>query len=73
MNSLRLNSYLPGHASVMGFFKEKFPNPLKPIVPYDVEYCSRTLLKRIEESVRFTFPLVLLAYSDIGSCFFFGF
>ena len=42
LESTRPCSYAPGHASIMGWFQEKFPSP-----SYDIDICPRTLLKRI--------------------------
>lgn len=45
LDSLRTSSYAPGHASVMGWFQEKYsPSPSGSL---DIDICPRTLLKRI--------------------------
>ncbi|KAJ3490279.1 hypothetical protein NLI96_g1520 [Meripilus lineatus] len=44
LSSLRISSYAPGHAVVMSYLQEKFPNPEHGlVVPID----PRTLLKRV--------------------------
>lgn len=50
LDSLRLCTYAPGHASVMGWFEEKVPIPGADGVPtLKVDLCPRGTLKRILE------------------------
>ncbi|KAJ2935070.1 hypothetical protein H1R20_g2074, partial [Candolleomyces eurysporus] len=46
LNSIKICTYAPGHASIMGWFQEKYPPP-GPNPSYDISLCPRTLLKRI--------------------------
>ena len=48
MDSLRVCTYAPGHASVMGWYEEKVPiRGVDGIPRFDVDLCPRTTLKRI--------------------------
>ncbi|KAJ3501126.1 hypothetical protein NMY22_g19031 [Coprinellus aureogranulatus] len=47
LDSLRTSSYAPGHASVMGWFQEKYPSP-----SLDIDVCPRALLKRITDQAK---------------------
>ena len=50
LSSLRISPYAPGHASVLGWFEEKRPNPgLQGRLALEVDICPRTILRRIVE------------------------
>ena len=42
LNSIKICTYAPGHASIMGWFQEKYPPP-GPNPSYDINLCPRTL------------------------------
>lgn len=62
LDSCKICSYAPGHASVMGWFQEKYPSP-GPNPSYDVNICPRRLLKQIASD----------AHRDSGIDFLVGF
>ncbi|KAH9947838.1 FLU1-II [Amylocystis lapponica] len=49
LNSFRICTYAPGHASVMGWFQLKNPSPSGGL---SVDLCPRTLLKRIVDDAQ---------------------
>lgn len=51
LNSIKICTYAPGHASIMGWFQEKYPPP-GPNPSYDINLCPRTLLNRIANDAK---------------------
>ncbi|KAI0365975.1 FLU1-II [Pilatotrama ljubarskyi] len=49
MSSWRVCTYAPGHASVMGWFREKTPDPRSGVT---VDMCPRTLLGRLVQEAQ---------------------
>ncbi|PPR03642.1 hypothetical protein CVT24_007756 [Panaeolus cyanescens] len=51
-STLRICTYAPGHASIMGWFQEKVPVDLGCRLSLEVNICPRTVLKRIVDQAR---------------------
>ena len=50
LKTLRWCPYAPDHASVLGWFEEKFPNPtVERHLALEVDLCPRTILRRAVE------------------------
>ena len=48
LSSLRLCSYAPGHASVLGWFQNKDPTPaIGRVLDFDCPLCPRGILRRV--------------------------
>ncbi|KAL0958311.1 hypothetical protein HGRIS_000456 [Hohenbuehelia grisea] len=48
LDTLKICPYAPGHASVLGWFEEKFPRPdCDQAIAYRAEICPRTLLHNV--------------------------
>lgn len=53
--TLRLCSFAPGHASVLGWFQNKIPSPgADKILTLDCPLCPRTILRNVLEYVQFS-------------------